>query len=304
MDDRREYIGASEVAGLLPHDEPGRVLSPYTNPRLLYARKRGEVGEEPSSLLMTIGNALEPHVIEHARREGLLPPGTEQGPPLGAPAARKGYLGAHCDLIVPPAFAKPPIPIDVKVVSRTSAAWDNAVPEHYVAQLAAQLACLGASEGRAAILSCHLDHGAELRLAWIEISAGWVTACAESAEAFMEGYVYPGIMPPAWRSAARGVAYPLDAAAAVRPASQREQEIIARLRELSHATSEIEDLRAELAESLADTPAIVGDDGRRLATYRPEKRTTLDRSAIPADVLSAATTTTEARVLRLVRSRE
>ena len=298
VDDRREYIGASEVAGLLPHDEPGRVLHPYTNPRLLYARKRGEIGEEPSSFLMAVGNILEPHVIAHARREGLLPPGTEQGPPLGEPSMRRGYLGAHPDLISADG------PIDVKVVSRTSAAWDGAVPAHYVAQLAAQLACLGASEGRAAILSCHLAHGAELRLAWIEISAGWVTAVAESAEAFMEGYVYPGIMPPAWRSAARGVAYPLDAAASVRPASQREQAIIARLRELSGTTTEIEDLRAELAESLADTPAIVGDDGRRLATYRPEKRTTLDRSAIPADVLSAATTTTEARVLRLARSKE
>ena len=298
VDDRREYIGASEVAGLLPHEEPMRVLHPYTNPRLLYARKRGEIGEEPSSLLMQIGNVLEPHVIAHARREGLLPPGTEQGPPLGEPSMRRGYLGAHPDLISADG------PIDVKVVSRTSAAWDGAVPAHYVAQLAAQLACLGAAEGRAAILSCHLDHGAELRLAWIEINARWVTAVAESAEAFMEGYVYPGVMPPAWRSAARGVAYPLDAAASVRPASEREQAIISRLRELSGTTTEIEDLRAELAESLADTPAIVGDDGRRLATYKPERRTTLDRSAIPADVLSAATTTTEARVLRLARSKE
>ena len=203
---------------------------------------------------------------------------------------RRGYLGAHPDLVSPDG------PIDVKVVSRTSAAWDGAVPAHYVAQLAAQLACIGASEGRAAILSCHLDHGAELRLAWIEISAGWVTACAESAEAFMEGYVAPGIMPPAWRSAARGVAYPLDSAATVRAASQREQDIITELLMLRSIESRIADLRAELAESLADTPAIVGDDGRRLATYRPEKRTTLDRSAIPADVLSAATTTTEARV--------
>ena len=90
----------------------------------------------------------------------------------------------------------------------------------------------------------------------------------------------------------------------MRQATAREQEIIARLRELSSTTGEIENLRAELAESLADTPAIVGDDGRRLATYKPERRTTLDRSAIPADVLSAATTTTEARVLRLARSRE
>ncbi len=298
MDDRQLYIGASEIAGLLPAEDPGRVLSPYTTPRILFARKRGEIGEEPSSLLMAIGNALEPHVIEHARREGLLPPGTEQGPPLGAPSMRHGYLGAHPDLVSPEG------PIDVKVVTRTGAAWDGAVPAHYVAQLAAQLACLGASEGRAAILSCHLDHGAELRLAWIEISAGWVTACAESAEAFMEGYVFPGILPAAYRSSARGVAYPLDSAATVRPASQREQEIVARLMELRSVVSEVEDLRAELAESLADTPAIVGDDGRRLATYKPERRATLDKSAIPADLLAAATTTTEARVLRLARSRE
>lgn len=299
MDDRSQYIGASEVAGLLRHPDDLTVsLSPYLTPRALYGVKRRLVEPEPPSMLMEAGNALEPVVIARARRDGLLPVGTEQGPPLGAPSLRCGWLGAHPDLISAEG------PIDVKCVFRTSDAWDDGIPVHYVAQLAAQLACLGARSGRAAILSCHIDRGMELRLAWIEVGAEWVEAATESAAAFMEGCVLPGIMPPAVRAAPKATAYPLPEAATVRPATARELEIVARLRSLTPTLAEVESLRAELAESAADTPAIVDPDGQVLATYRPERRSVLDRSAIPADVLAAATRTQEARVLRLKRSKQ
>lgn len=273
--------------------EPGRVLSPYQDPPSLWRVKLGLVDPGPPSLLMEIGNALEPVVIAHARREGLLPQGTECGPPVSAPALRRDYLGAHPDLIGPDG------PIDVKVVSRTTAAWDGAIPQHYVAQLAAQLRCLGATHGRAAILSCHLDHGAEIRLAWLDISAEWVTAVAENAEAFFEDYVLPRRPPPTLRSAGAAAPYPLDAAAEVRPATARELEIVSRLAELRASTREIEALREELAALCADTPAILGPDGRTVATYRPETRSVLDRSALPPAAVQAATTTTTARVLRV-----
>lgn len=305
MDDRSQYIGASEVAAVIP-DGQGRVLSRYTTPVELWQRKRGLLPEAPSSPVMRLGNLLEPLIWEQSYH--LLPDDTRLGPAFADPAMRSGALGAH-----PDAYCSEG-PIDFKVVTKTREGWDGAIPLHYLVQLAAQTACMGMASSQARIVSCHLDRGAEVRVSVVEVTAEWVATVQARADEFWHNFIVPGIRPPDLLTAAEDVPVPLPPEAGDRLATAAEADLIARWRRL-HA--EIADLSAQetavkdaLAALAADALRLLDpDDPRRPAvTFNRRETVSYDLDVIkhlaPEAVLAAARKVSVTRPILLAKQRK
>lgn len=289
MDDRSQYIGASEVAAVIP-DGQGRVLSRYCGPVELWQRKTGQIGEAPSSPVMQIGNLLEPLIWQESHR--LLPDDARLGPAFRDPALRSGALGAHPDAICSEG------PIDFKAVTKTREGWDRAIPLHYLVQLAAQTACMGMTHSLARLVSCHLDRGAEVRVSLIEVSAEWVQTVQANADDFWAAYVLPRVRPPDLRLAPEDVPVPLPPEAGDRLATEEEADHIARWRTVHAQIAALKDEEDALKEALsaraADALRLLdpADPSRAAVTFSPRETVTYDRRVLehlaPAEVLAAA----------------
>jgi predicted phage-related endonuclease len=288
-DDRKQYIGASEAAAVIP-DGQGRVLHRFAGPVELWQRKRGLIGETVSTPVMQIGNLLEPLIWRESRH--LLPDDTRLGPAFADPAMRSGALGAH-----PDAYCSEG-PIDFKAVTKTREGWDRAIPLHYLVQLAAQTACMGMTSSQARIVSCHLDRGAEVRVSVVEVTAEWVSAVQARADEFWRDYVLTGVRPPDLLTAAETVPVPLPLGEGERLATEEEADLITRWRKVRANIAALKDEEDALKEALsaraADALRLLdpADPSRSAVTFNTRETVSYDRAVLehlaPAEILDAA----------------
>lgn len=304
-DDRKQYIGASEAAAVIP-DGQGRVLHRFAGPVELWQRKRGLIGETVSTPVMQIGNLLEPLIWRESRH--LLPDDTRLGPAFADPAMRSGALGAH-----PDAYCSEG-PIDFKAVTKTREGWDRAIPLHYLVQLAAQTACMGMTSSQARIVSCHLDRGAEVRVSVVEVTAEWVSAVQARADEFWRDYVLTGVRPPDLLTAAETVPVPLPLGEGERLATEEEADLITRWRKVRANIAALKDEEDALKEALsaraADALRLLdpADPSRSAVTFNTRETVSYDRAVLehlaPAEILDAARKVSVTRPILLTQRKK
>lgn len=304
-DDRKQYIGASEAAAVMP-DGQGRVLHRFTGPVELWQRKRGLIGEAVSTPVMQIGNLLEPLIWQESYR--LLPDDTRLGPAFADPALRSGALGAHPDAICSEG------PIDFKAVTKTREGWDCAIPLHYLVQLAAQTACMGMTSSQARIVSCHLDRGAEVRVSVVEVTAEWVSAVQARADEFWRDYVLTGVRPPDLLPAGSTVPVPLPPGEGERLATEEETDLIVRWRKVHAEIAALKDEEDAIKDALsalaADALRLLdpADPSRSAVTFNTRETVSYDRAVLehlaPAEILAAARKVSVTRPILLTAPRK
>lgn len=138
---RRKSLGASEAAAALG-------VSPYQTPVELWQRKVGLIPDQEESEAMRWGSLLEPVILgEYARRTGRRIVG-EQG--------FTRHPGYPCLTATPDAVTEDGRLVEVKTASAWAKEWgdedSDEIPDHYLIQVAHQMAVTGAEVADVAVL--------------------------------------------------------------------------------------------------------------------------------------------------------
>ena len=309
---RRDFVGASEAAGLIPDyslvgegEKPVRCLSPYTSPLAVWEGKVGLRAPTPPSMPMRIGLALEPVIID--RLQLLIDKPFTVYADITKPPFRRGRVGAHPDIVTDDGF-----PGEIKVVTNTGpgwgSAWNPSVPRHYHVQLAAQAAALGIDDDCEGLLaSLHLDRRLELRVVRVPILRVEIQMVIRHVELFWRRHVVTGVPPRSLYTCGEheSPVYPLPNCQH-RVATLHERALVSELRGVRSTIAALKRDEARIADelknSIADTERVESPSGEPLATFKPSTRATINPARVKAlskEIADAATITVETRTLRL-----
>jgi putative phage-type endonuclease len=295
---RRNGLGGTDAAAIAG-------LSPWKTPLDVYlAKVEGETVEENAA--MHWGSVLEGVVAdEYARVTGnkirrvnrvLAHP---EHPFMLASLDRR--IVAHPD---------GPGVLEIKTVGRLNDDWgetgSSIVPDHYALQVHQYLTVIGARWGHLAAL---FMAERELRIYLIQADPELSAWLIELEREFWHEHVVPRV-PPAPRSLAdAGKRWPRDTRPTV-VAGPEEVEMVQRLAavrsELARVEAERDGLELSIKSAIGEASALVGPDGKPLATWKAQSRRALNQKALRdahPDLVAEFTAAAESRVFRLATSK-
>lgn len=188
-DQRKRYVGASDMAALFGLDPHGR------NAHDLYLDKTGQLPDSTPTKAMELGTRLEGYVLDWAEE------GDDDWDGVGALVRSPrvllppphAHLIAHCDAVT----KRDTVPVEAKThwFGQTAGQWgapgSDQVPDHVKIQLHAQMLCIGADLGWVvALLGRGLSHFL------IPRDESVCDLILETAKRFWEEHVIPRVPPP------------------------------------------------------------------------------------------------------------
>jgi putative phage-type endonuclease len=300
---RRAGIGASDVAGILG-------ISPWSSPYSVWADKVGLTEHSDPTEAMEMGLALEP-TIAHLfhTRTGLYLLGAQtrcEHPELPwARATLDGYCGESESTPFDLALGN----VESKTTADGPARWEEAIPDHYAAQVQWQMFVTGAERTWVAVI--HAAFGLAFRVYEVERDDNDIAFIVDAVTAFWNDHVETGIPPEADGSAATTDALhslPVDPDAVVElddvaDLLNQRRSLKADEKATEEALAAVDNrIRAAMGEA---TEGYI--DGELAVSWRPQERRSLDAKALKADHPGFAAEyekITTSRVLRVHSKKE
>jgi putative phage-type endonuclease len=267
--DRRQGLGASEAAAACG-------LSPWMSPLELFLQKTGRAPAVEETLPMRVGKALEPVVLRAFEdREGVKV--TDQQRRIVDP--RLPWRWATLDGMADG------VPVEAKT-SGSAEGWgddgSDQVPLHYMLQAQHQLACL--EEGVEILWMPVLFAARDLRVYRIPRSPSVIEALTEKEVAFWDRVVADQ-PPEIINSTDVRLRWPTDTGATVVATDDILDawlELHAARSRRKAAEADEERLQTQLQLFMADRSALLGPDGKALATWKACTSSRLDTKALAA----------------------